>query len=56
MHNLKTLKDVDLKGKRALLRVDLNVPLGDNLKVDKSERWRIEAIIPTLKYLIKKLS
>jgi len=53
MPKFKTLKQVDLKKKRALLRVDLNVPLGENMKVDENEKWRIEAIIPTLKYLIK---
>ena len=50
---LRTLKDIDVKGKRALVRVDLNVPLGDDSKIDKNESWRIEAIVPTLKYLIK---
>jgi len=49
----KTLKNIDVRKKRVLVRVDLNIPLGDNLKVDKSEMWRIETIIPTLKYLIK---
>ena len=53
MPKFKTLKQVDLKKKRALLRVDLNVPLGENMKVDENEKWRIETIIPTLKYLIK---
>jgi len=53
MSKFKTLKQIDLKKKRALLRVDLNVPLGENMKVDENEKWRIEAIIPTLKYLIK---
>lgn len=50
---LKTLKQVDLKNKRALVRADLNIPLGENLEIDENERWRIEAIVPTLKYLIK---
>lgn len=53
MPDFKTLKQIDLKKKRALLRVDLNVPLGENLKVDENEKWRIEAVIPTIKYLIK---
>lgn len=53
MPKFRTLKQVDLKKKRALLRVDLNVPLGENMKVDENEKWRIETIIPTLKYLIK---
>lgn len=53
MPKIRTLKQVDLEKKRALLRVDLNIPLGENMKVDENEKWRIEAIIPTLKYLIK---
>ncbi len=53
MPKFKTLKQINLKNKRALLRVDLNIPLGENMKVDENEKWRIEAIIPTLKYLIK---
>jgi 3-phosphoglycerate kinase len=41
MPKLRTLKQIDLKKKRALVRVDFNVP------------WRIEAALPTLKYLVK---
>jgi len=29
----KTIKDVDLKGKRVLIRVDFNVPLDENLNI-----------------------
>ena len=53
MPEFRTLKQVDLKNKRALLRVDFNVPLREDLEVGKSERWRIEAALPTIKYLIK---
>jgi phosphoglycerate kinase len=53
MPDFKTLKDVNLRNKRALMRVDFNIPLGNDLKIDKSERWRIEASLPTIKYLIK---
>ena len=53
MPKFRTLKDVNLKNKRALLRADLNIPLGENMRVDENETWRIEAVIPTLKYLIK---
>lgn len=53
MPNFKTLKQVDFKNKRALLRVDFNVPMGEDLEIDKSERWRIEASLPTVKYLTK---
>lgn len=52
----KNLKNTDVFKKRVLVRVDLNIPIGDNLKIDKSEIWRLEAIIPTLKYLIKQKS
>lgn len=53
MPKFRTLKQIDTRNKRALLRADLDVPLGDDLKINRGERWRIEAIIPTLKYLIK---
>lgn len=43
----------DLKGKRVLLRLDLNVPLkGD--KIDESENWKIKRVLPTINYLIEK--
>lgn len=53
MSEFKTLKQVDLKNKRALVRADLNVPLGEDGEIDRTERWRIETVVPTLKYLIK---
>jgi phosphoglycerate kinase len=48
---LKTLKQVDVKNKRVLVRVDFNIPLKEKEKLAK-----IESVIPTLKYLIKKKS
>src|SRR5690242_11045505 len=45
MANFKTLDDVDVKGKRVLLRVDLNVPM-DGGKV--TDLTRIERVAPTI--------
>lgn len=47
----KTLKDIDVKGKKVLVRVDYNVPLDANQKITNDKR--IVATIPTIEYLLE---
>ena len=49
--NLPTLNDVKIKGKRVLVRVDLDVPIKKNKVTDAT---RLEAWYPTIKEIIKK--
>ncbi|KAH8911138.1 phosphoglycerate kinase [Coniochaeta sp. PMI_546] len=48
--NKLSIEDVDLKGKRVLIRVDFNVPLDANKKVTNNQR--IAGAIPTIKYAV----
>ena len=49
--NKKTIRDIDLKGKRVLVRCDFNVPMDENQNI--TDNRRIVAALPTIKYLIE---
>ena len=48
---MKTINDINFKGKRALIRVDFNVPLDKSFNVTDDNR--ISATVPTLKKILK---
>lgn len=48
--NKKTIEDIQVKGKRVLVRCDFNVPLKDGVITDEN---RLNGALPTIKYLVK---
>ena len=50
MHLLKNIRDLDIKGKRLLIRVDFNVPMDDQQNI--TEDTRIRGVLPTLNHAL----
>ena len=49
---MRTLKDINFKNQRAIIRVDFNVPLNEDLQV--TDTTRIKAAKPTIDYILSK--
>ena len=49
--NKKTVRDIDLRGKKVFVRCDFNVPMDENQNI--TDNTRIVAALPTIKYLLE---
>lgn len=48
----KTVKDIDIKGKKVIMRVDFNVPLDKETNSKITDTTRVDAAMPTIEYIL----
>ncbi len=51
--NKKTIRDIDLKGKRVVMRVDFNVPMAKDGSGKITDDTRVQAALPSIKYILE---